>query len=184
MKKSFCFQNFTITLCLGLYSFIMANGQTVKLPLQSVTFKDKVLERNLSAFIINSKAKVVNVTLEKRSNAYLYKLAGINTYDWIKKYPTSSWGRLGNSTILFYAGTELKDVCTISDTVAYANLLTYLRPYLPNKTDIHTKKYKPDLSLPSEGLEWVFKVENGREVWLYNNNGYDSRDVQDIPIPN
>lgn len=162
----------------------MVNGQPVKLPLQSVTFKDKVLERNLSAFITNSKAKVVNVTLEKRGNAYLYKLIGINTYDWIEKYPTTSWGRWRNSVILFSAGPELKHVCAISDTAAYANLLTYLRPYLPNKADIPAKRYRPDLSLPAEGLEWVFKTENGREVWLYNNQGYDSRDISDIPVPN
>jgi hypothetical protein len=145
--------------------------------LQHVAFKDRVLERNLTTFASKSRATVISVTLEKRANAYWYKLAGIYFHDNLKNYPTTSWGQWRNRIIVFYSGPAVRDVCTISDSTAFSNLLLHVRPLLMDRDKpVNTGKSEPDLSISAEGLEWTFNVENGKEVWLWTNDGYDSRD--------
>ena len=186
MKRSYFYWKASfIMMVLLTCPIVWAVGQSQTISLQHIAFKDKVLESNLNAFVNNARVKAVLIVLERRGNAYLYKFTGIYFYERIKKYPTVSWGQWHNQIIVFNAGPELKDVCTIRDTVVFTNLLQYVRPLLPNMNThiIGSNKNKPNLSIPAEGLEWVFKVENGKEVWLYDNNGYDSRDMPEMPVP-
>lgn len=161
-----------------------AIAQNKPIPLQHVVFKDKVLERNLMYFVHETKAKVVIIILEKRDNAYLYSLSKKFFFEPIEDYSTPNWGQWRNQIIMFYSGPELAQVCTISDTTAFSNLLSYVRPLLPTMPSIKVvggkKIYNTNIT---KELEWVFKIENGRQVWLKDNQGYDSRDFPQMPDP-
>jgi|GEM_PF-3701940 len=173
----------TILTALLLFYFAhVANGQNNTILLQKVTIKDKVLEKNLRYFVDNTNAKAVSVLLEKRDSAYLYNLSVIDYFEAVapvKGYQTPDWGEWKNRILVFRSGSELNQVCTISDTVAYDNLLRYLRPVLPNMYKpviVNGKKVADNITL-THNLEWTFRVENGREIWLWTNDGYDSRDI-------
>ena len=158
----------------------IAQNQTI--PLQRVAINDKALENELIDIFRLTKAKVFMVELKKQNNAYLYRVHELFFFEGIDKTP--SWGQWRNRILLFFAGPELSEVCTISDTTSFSNLVKYTRPLLPNMvTKEVTGRQTVYRTQLIEGHVWDFKLENGKEVYLQDNYGYDSRDYPHIPDP-
>ena len=155
-------------------------SQDQPVPLQYVFFNDKVLANKLYEFSIAAKTKAVKVDASKQVDGFLYHVSKIYFVDDIEDQPTRYWGQWKDRLVLFYSSSDLREVCTIMDTTVYRNVVSYSESILPQI------KLNPRSAVPKavtiEGLEWTFKVSKGYELFFYDNQGYDSRDMPQ-PLP-
>ncbi|GAB3491518.1 hypothetical protein GCM10027341_04610 [Spirosoma knui] len=173
------------TACLQIFLFLVyvtasAYGQRMSVPLQQITILDKVLERNLTSYVHYVPNKVISVRVDRRTNAYVYQLSELLTFEFLTAHPTDNWGQWQNRVLVFQANAGLERVINIKDPTSFHNLLVCLRPVLPNQFSAPKRvgKYIVEKHLLVHGsLTWTFEVENGKEVWLQTSDGYDSRDI-------
>lgn len=170
--------HFVLTLSLfSLFAFLCGfsesvSAQTKPLPLQHLTFKDRVLEHNLEGYTRMTSAKVIHVAFEHRDSAYLYRLSEIYFFEQVERCFSCTWGHWRNRILVFWNNPGVEDIVTVRDTCAFGNLVQYVRPLLPN------------LNRASMGcdprFEWTFKVQDGKDVWFWTTDGFDSREVVEL----
>lgn len=181
-------RGFLVVMALLLEScYAITVAQNNPIALQHIYFKDKVLANNLGGFCKEVKAKAVRLRVTRWDDGFLYHLSKIEFADFIEDWPATHWGQWQDKIVLFYSGANLDGICTITDTVPYKNLVQYSKTILPQIPPPPPHKFDPKHKRvwikygALDGLEWTFRVINGREVFFRNNQGYDSEeDVPDV----
>ncbi|SFF38842.1 hypothetical protein SAMN05216167_1619 [Spirosoma endophyticum] len=159
-------------------------SQSKLTPMQKIYLTDKVLEKNLNEYAKATQAKFIIVNVEKQDSLYQYELAKIYFFESIKDYAQLPWGQWGNCVLLFSSRvkSDLNEILLIRDTTAFADLIRYARPLLPNEFSKAPAQAQNGLILQEaplliHGLEWKFAVKGGKEIWLRTSEGFDSRDI-------
>jgi hypothetical protein len=147
-----------------------------------------VLSLNLTDFIHRSKANfiAISVNIDSVDQGYVYLIHPITYYETIRHYKGANWGEWNHSMLLFYSRTDVRSVCSISDTTNRTYLQRYGALLLPRATTrVPGTKLWHTYVQADGGLTYDFKVVKGKEVYFYDNAGYDSRQELDrlSPVP-
>jgi hypothetical protein len=166
-------------LLLVSYPLASTYSQTKPIHLQQLTILDEVLERNLTSYANQVPNKLICIFVDKRDSAYVHQLTPVAAFEQLKDNPTNDWGQWKNRIVVFRANASLETVIRVRDITSFKNVLAYSRPILLNQfsTPKRIGKYIVEVDSLYHGLTWTFEVKNGREVWLWTSDGYDSRDV-------
>lgn len=185
MIKASCY------LLLGIWGLV--GWTTVSMPiqpssLQHIQLRDRMLILNLTDFIHRSNANfiAISVAIDPADQGYVYHIHPITYYETIQDYKGPFWGEWHHSMLLFYSRTDLRSVCSVSDTTNRIYLQRYGALLLPRATTrVPGTKLWHTYAQADGGLAYDFKLVKGKEVYFYDNAGYDSRQELDRlpPVP-
>lgn len=186
MKRLLCIGPLclTLTLLLGVTS---VRGQSKPpIPLQHVVFKDNILPSFIEMFAARKKM-AVRVNLREVEEGYICHLSDVHFINNIIDHPPTRWAVWKGIVMIFESATRTDPIFHITDSAPVANLISYAEPFMEkyqSVVDVGNGIQMITIIVPHGGLEWQFRVKNGREEWSCNNRGFDSRNIPPLPPTN
>ncbi|QKZ14900.1 hypothetical protein [Spirosoma sp. KUDC1026] len=173
-----------LTLLLGVPG---VRGQSKPpIPLQHIVFKDNVLPSFIEMFA-GRKKRAVRVNLREAEEGYTCNLSDVYFLNEIIDHPPTRWAVWKGIVVIVESAVRADSIFQITDTAPVANLISYGEPFMEkyqSVNDLGNGLLMMDVILVHGGLEWQFRVKNGREEWSRNNRGFDSRDIPPLPPTN
>lgn len=169
----------------NLLGWSTARLQAQQPNLQHILLRDRILTQNLKDFVHGSNARFVaiSVYLDSTDQGYVYDLFTFSYYETVQRYKGALWGEWHHTLLLFYTTIDLQAVCTLTDTTDAVYLQRYGRLLLPRAVRrIPGTKLWSLQGQADGGSESSFKVVKGREIYFYDNLGYDNRLMMDMPV--
>jgi hypothetical protein len=162
-------------------------GQTKSpIPLQHIVFKDNVLPNFIQMFAAKKKMAMW-VQLREAEEGYTCHLSEVPFLNDLIDRPPTRWAVWKGIVMIFDSDMRTDSVFRITDSTSVTNLIRYAEPFMEkyqSVTDLGNGLQMMEIIVVHGGLEWQFRVKNGREEWSCNNRGFDSRNIPPLPTTN
>jgi hypothetical protein len=133
------------------------------------------------------KKMAVRVELREAEEGYTCHLSDVHFLNDIIDRPPTRWAVWKSIVMIFDSDSRTDSLFQITDRTSVTNLIKYAEPFMEkyqSVTDVGDGVEMKQVIVVHGGLEWQFRVKNGREEWSRTNRGFDSRYIPPLPSTN